>query len=158
DLVEQAERGCAQREQRHDQAHRRQSLLASRQHREIADLLARRLHFELDAAVEQVVRLRQLEASAAASEQLQKELLKPFVGLLERVTKARPRGAAELVERAPQVLHGDLEIALLRSKEAVALLDLACIGDRRHVDVTEARDALLELTDAQGRGVRRELG
>src|SRR5581483_10349829 len=113
DLVQHAERRRPEAEEGHEKADRREGLLAARQGLERAEALARGLDLHLDAAVEQALRVRELEARAPAAEELPEELLELLVRELERLAEAGAGRAAELRDRAPEVFDRRLEVAPL---------------------------------------------
>ena len=116
-------------------------LLAAGQQRDGLQLLAGGLYLDLDAAVEDIALVLQLQPRLAAAEQLQKRLLEALVQQLELLGKNAGHLLGDLVDNAQQLLLGLLHIAALFGQVGISgvhpveLLDGADVGRTQRLDL-----------------------
>ena len=140
DLVQDAERRRVDFQDREIDRDGDQRLFAARQGGQVADDLARRVDFDLDAGAEHVRLVGQIEPGAAAAEQLAEDMAEVAVDLLEALCEHRFHLAAELADHAGQLRLGALDVADLGFQEVVAFLDLLVFVDGADVDIAQRAD------------------
>src|SRR3990170_981422 len=118
-LVEQAERGGFDKEDREDEADGGQRLLPAGEKVQGLELLARRLRHDLHARFQEVPLVEQLQGSPSPQEQLGENLLKLPVDAVERRGEPVPRGPVDPLNGLGEVLEGFLEVLFLRQEEGV---------------------------------------
>ena len=148
------------------QCNRHERLLSAGEKRDRLELLARRLHLDLDAAAEDVAFILELEPRLAAAEELEKRLLKRLVEQPELFGEDLRHLVGQLVDHARQLAHGALDVRALLGEVGIArvhaleLLDRADIRRAESLDIAgELRDAARRLRDAlQLHALRLRLG
>ena len=128
-----------------------EGLFAAGQQRDGLQLLAGRLDLDLDAAVQNVVLVLQLQPGLAAAEQLQKRLLKALVEQPELLGEDLRHLAGDLVDDARQLLLGLLHVRpLARTGRYTGYSPGRTPRWRPMLGVPSALDLPVQLPDAAG--------
>ena len=123
-------------------------LLAAGQQRDDLQRLAGGLHLDLNAAVEDVVGVLQLQGGLAASKQLHKGLSKRLIDAVKLPGKDSPHLPGDLGDHVLQLLLGLFHIIPLVGKVSVPLIDPVKLLNGAHIYIAQGGDALFQLSNA----------
>ena len=146
-FVEQAERRRIQFEDREDERHGGERLLAARQHADRAVPLAGRARHDGHARLEHVL-ADELEVRHAAAEQARELLLQAGVDPIERFLEAAARLAVDLADRFLERGQRVRQVGELAVEVFLALGLFLEFIDGREVDLAEPLDLLARLGEA----------
>ena len=144
DLVHHHEGGGAYLEDGKVEGNGHEGLLTAGQQGEHLQCLAGRLHPNLNAAIQDILRVLQLQGGLTASEELSEGLLE---GLVEH-SKLLGKNSAHLLRNigddALQLLLGLLHIVPLVGEVGITLVDALELVDGVQVDITQSGDGLFQ--------------
>ena len=144
-LVQHAERRRLDHEDREEERDRRHRALAAREERHRLRTLPRRTRDDVDAALERILLvLQEDEPRLAAAEEPREHRLEVLVRRLERRPEHVPRRVVQVADQLQELRLRRKEVLLLRLLLRVALLELAALVDRDHVDRPERGDLGLQ--------------
>ena len=148
DLVQHAEGRGAHLDDGEVQGDSHEGLLTARKQGDCPHGLAGQLHLDLDAAVEQIAFVLQLQIGAAAAEDLHKGLLEGLVDLAELGAEDVLHVLGQIANDLEQFGLCRLQIVALGVHELVPLADLGIFLDGVHVDGAQLFDGGPQLADA----------
>ena len=158
DLVHDHEGGGAHLQNGEIQRDGHEGLLSAGQEGEHLQSLAGGLHLNLDAAVEDVIRVLQFQGGPAAAEELLEGLLERLVDVLEFPGEDGLHLPGNLGDHVLQLLLGGLHVVPLVGEVGVPLVDPLKLLDGPHVHIAQGGDVLFQLGDAAaGLGHRLDL-
>ena len=126
------------------------SLLASGEQRDGLELLAGRLHLDLNAAVEDILLVFQLQLRLAAAEQLQEGLLEALVEQLELLGEDHRHLPGDLLNDTQQLVLGLFHVAALLGEVGIAGIDPLELVDGTDIGGAQRLDGPVQLGDAAG--------
>src|ERR1019366_6056034 len=147
ELVEQAERRGLHQVEREEERDRGQGPLPAREERDALEPRAGRLRDDLYPALEDVVRLDEVDGGAAAPEQRVERVLEVLAYLREGDLELPLRGLVDLVDRGDELGLRLAQVVALRPQEVVALLELRVLLDGDEVDGPHAAHLLAQGVD-----------
>ena len=151
DLVHDAERGGMHFQDGKVQSNGHKGLLAAGKQRNGFQRLARRLGLDLDAAVQNVLRVLQLQLGLTAAEQLHKGLLEALAEKLELLGKNFGHLLRDLPDDAGQLALGFLHVVPLIRQICIPSVDPLELVDGPHIDGAETVDLPFQLRHPAGR-------
>ena len=122
------------------QSNGHKGLLAAGKQRNGFQRLARRLGLDLDAAVQNVLRVLQLQLGLTAAEQLHKGLLEALAEKLELLGKNFGHLLRDLPDDAGQLALGFLHVVPLIRQICIPSVDPLELVDGPHIDGAETVD------------------
>ena len=122
-------------------------LLAARQKADDLQGLARRLNFDLNSAVEEILLILQLQGGLAAAKELQEGLLERLVDDLKLPGKDGLHLARDIGNDSLQLLLGLLHVVTLVGEVGISLVDALKLLNRIQIDVSQRGNRTLELCD-----------
>ena len=154
-FVQEAERRRPVAEQGEHEGHRGQRFLAAREQGQVLDALAGRLGDDLDAALERVVRLEELDLGVAALEDQGEDIAEVRVDLFEGLEELGLALLVDLADGLARRVDGIAEVLPLLDEEieALLLLDELLLG--HEVDGLEAEEVRRGTPRAPSRPPRR---
>ena len=147
DLVEDAEGGGVHGKEGEEEGDGRERAFTAGEEAERAETLAGRLGLDLDAGIDDVVGIEELEASGAPAEEGGEVVAEGGIDLVEGGSEARANLAVELGDGALELRLRVGQVLDLLGEEGVPLLALAKVVGRLLVDGPELADGGPDLLD-----------
>ena len=148
DLVHDTEGGGMDLQDRKIQGDGHKGLLSAGEQGDGLEGLSRRLRLDLNAAVQDILRVLQLQRGGAAAEQLQERGLKGLADELELLPENPRHLLGDILDDPGQFSLGPLHIVPLIRQIGVPGVHPLEFVDGAHIDIAKAPDLPLQLSDA----------